>query len=733
MRTRNSMSWTAIFIAAAILGLAAWHYWPPGKVESMRVDGGRHLKFRTAGEQLEIYRNGGWRPFFAKGVNLGATLPGHDPGELPIDRATYERWFGMMAEMGANVVRVYTIQKPVFYQALVKYNQKHADRPLYFIQGVWSPEEAFRETGDALSEQARTAFRKEIADAVGAVYGSVTLPERPGKASGKYTVNAAPYLVAWHIGTEWDPELVVKTNKLHRNEPPYRGRYFQAKPDASPFESMIAEMIDTVAAGESGKGWLHPQTFTNWVTTDPLTHPGELLNNEDLVSVDPTHMEPVHWQAGYFASYHVYPYYPDFFRIDPTLMNVKDGQGRPDTYRAYLRKLKAYHRGMPVMVTEFGVPSSIGLAHLGNLGRDQGGHDEKEQGQIDAALYKEIVEEHFAGAILFSWQDEWFKKTWNTMHFELPSERRKYWLNVLTNEKMFGVLGMYPGKEGVLSVDGNLDDWDKLPKDDKMQWDQPAPGWNRITVTHDEAYVYVAAELTENFAPDREILHLGIDTLPGGNRHGTAMGNRKLDEGLETMITLGNDRESGIRIAADYDFHQRLYGQRYGMIPVGKEEKADDSGVFNPWKLAVGLKLEPPDARRTYPFEEVEVGRFRRGTTDPNSPDYNTLALWQASGRVVELRIPWMLMGFTDPSSLQVMAYGGKDLKSVKTEGIRLVPWIEKRAGGGIVGLGDGNSVYRVTDLPRYRWNSWNSVRYNERPKQSYEIMKDVYHQVPPP
>jgi hypothetical protein len=229
---------------------------------------------------------------------------------------------------------------------------------------------------------------------------------------------------------------------------------------ASPFEKWLAEMVDYVAQQESLYGWQHPLTFTNWVTTDPLTHPGEPIFQEDLVSVDPTHIQAKNWDAGYFASYHVYPYYPDFFRCDKDLHHVKNKSGQIDTYQAYLQKLKAYHKNMPIMVTEFGVPASLGTAHSGNLGRNQGGHTEKQQGKINAQLLHEIYDEGYSGAILFVWQDEWFKKTWNTMKYELPEDRRAYWLNVLTNESLFGVLGMYPSKEGVLTMDGDASDWD---------------------------------------------------------------------------------------------------------------------------------------------------------------------------------------------------------------------------------------------------------------------------------
>jgi hypothetical protein len=61
------------------------------------------------------------------------------------------------------------------------------------------------------------------------------------------------------------------------------------------------------------------------------------------------------------------------------------------------------------MITEFGVPASLGLAHVGPMGRDQGAHSEREAAAIDADLMRDIRDEGYAGAVLFEWIDEWFK------------------------------------------------------------------------------------------------------------------------------------------------------------------------------------------------------------------------------------------------------------------------------------------------------------------------------------
>lgn len=722
-------------IAVLIAGYFGWqHFQPLGAespaVESMKLDNGMNVKFRTEGEKIEIYKNGEWQPFFAKGVNVGATIPGYDPGELAIDKKTFLRWFAEIKQLGANVIRVYTIHKPVFYQALVEFNEQHKDDPLYFIQGVWSPEEQMFSNNDALSVTAVKQFKKEIIYAVGAVYGNIKIPKEKGKASGRYNVNAGPYLLGWSIGTEWDPNLVDSTDKAHQGMAPYQGSYFRAKDGATPFESMLAEMLDTLAAFESKQGWQHPYTFTNWVTTDPLSHPGEVLVDEDRVSVDAMHIEPVNWKAGYFASFHAYPYYPDFFRWDETLQNVRNDKGEIDTYKAYLRLLKEHHQGIPIMITEYGVPSSQGIAHLTGLGRNQGGHTEEEQGKIDADLLHQIVQEKYAGAILFMWQDEWFKRTWNTQEFEQPVDRRKYWLNVLTNEKLFGIMGFYPSKDGPLKIDGNLADWEKLK--DKKEFDPGVPGWKKMWVTHDEAYLYIAGELEEDFDPDKEILYIGTDTVSGGNRHAKELGGRTLNEGLETLISIGKALESQVSIASNYDFTTRLWGKENGMFPVDEAEMKDDSGVFAPWKLIVDMKMEPPGAKRNSPYRDVPVGQLRRGTTDPADPNYNSLAMWEAKGKAVEMRIPWMLLGFADPSSLRAITYEerGREFVTTKVDGIRLVPWIVERDTNEVKGLGDGSSVVDVSRMPKYKWKPWNEAHFQERLKQSYAIMQKAFQEI---
>ena len=225
---------------------------------------------------LAVYDGNSWEPRFWTGVNLGATTPGTFPGELAATKEDYLRWFPKMKAMNVDVLRVYTILPPHFYEALDEFNAGRDD-PLWLTQGIWTPEEALigpDATGrDAYTPEISTAFDDEIRDAVSAVHGDGTIDPEFGRASGEYTTDVSPYLLGWILGTEWYPYSVQKTDKAHAGEAPYTGEYFSANEDASPFESWISSKLDLLAKEEMKRGWQHPVAFTNWLTTDPLKHP----------------------------------------------------------------------------------------------------------------------------------------------------------------------------------------------------------------------------------------------------------------------------------------------------------------------------------------------------------------------------------------------------------------------------------------------------------------------------
>lgn len=69
------------------------------------------------GEEIYQKTENGEKPFQIRGVNLGSGIPAEWATDFAIEKDTYLRWFAQIQELGANVIRVYTIQADQFYEA----------------------------------------------------------------------------------------------------------------------------------------------------------------------------------------------------------------------------------------------------------------------------------------------------------------------------------------------------------------------------------------------------------------------------------------------------------------------------------------------------------------------------------------------------------------------------------------------------------------------------------------
>ncbi len=58
----------------------------------------------------------------------------------------------------------------------------------------------------------------------------------------------------------------------------------------------------------------------------------------------------------------------------------------PDNYYCYLKDLKEHNKGMPLIIAEYGLPSSRGNSHYTPLGFNQGGHSEEAQASLSVQL-----------------------------------------------------------------------------------------------------------------------------------------------------------------------------------------------------------------------------------------------------------------------------------------------------------------------------------------------------------
>jgi len=205
-----------------------------------------------------------------------------------------------------------------------------------------------------MSPEFEGQFFGEMRRVVDLIHGRADIEPRPGHASGHYTADVSDWTLAWIIGREWEPFSVVAFDSIHPDL-----RYREQRPAA----------------------------YTNWPTLDPLDHPSESTVAEEVairtalgetVDVAPREYDndaigldaalvraTDSYPAGYFASYHAYPYYPDFMIAEEAYRQASSSFG-PSNYFGYLSELKAHHGDMAVLISEYGIPASVAMGTFGS-------------------------------------------------------------------------------------------------------------------------------------------------------------------------------------------------------------------------------------------------------------------------------------------------------------------------------------------------------------------------------
>ena len=681
---------------------------------------------KTEGKAFQILRNGQWEPFEIKGVNIGSGEPGEWSTDFDIDEESYYRWFGYIQEMGANTIRVYTIQSDEFYNAFYAYNQGR-EVPLYLLHGVWVNDYVQNSHMDAYDERFFDTLIEDCRTLVDVLHGNkkISLGRYASAGSGTYKHDISPWVIGYILGVEWEGQTVEFTNQNYKDQPEYTsytGKYMYTDADASAFETLLCRVGDTIIEYESER---YKQqrlvAFSNWATTDPFEYPVELsLFFSKCSTVD---IENIlckeKFLSGQFASYHIYPYHPDYlnyvmdwtpFGID-TPLDFVDEEGRLNSYRAYLTALTNHHT-TPVVISEFGVSTGRGLAQKdANTGRNQGHMSETEQGEAIAECYEDIVAAGCAGCCVFSWQDEWFKRTWNTM-YAIDMTRNPYWSDYQTNEQYFGLLSFDPGADRCISyVDGDISEW--TAEDLVVQGENAS-----LSMKYDERFIYLLI-YKQGLNLESETLYIPIDTTPKSGSNFCREENLFFDRDADFLIRIHGKEDSEILVQERYEALRSTYSRyAYGFGTYYKENIPDvDSPKFVDVNMILQLKTFYSKDDPTALGETFPTGQLRYGNANPESDDFDSLADFIHSGDYVEIKIPWQLLNFSDPSKMAIHDdyYDGN-------YGINYIT-IDTM----YIGLSSASMDRRINLCPVLLEGWGNKVTYHERLKPSYYILQSIW------
>lgn len=714
---------------------------------------------------FEVQRGGRWQRIYVAGVNVGPATPGHFASEPVTDVAVYLDWLDKIGQMGANTVRVYTILPPAFYRALLAYNLRHPQDAIYLFQEIWLKDPP----NENLWDKAFTDdFEREIRDAVDVVHGRSDLPIRVDHAGGVYTADLSPYVLGWLVGREIEPHVVITTNLRNPGAKEFAGRYLKIS-DGNASEVWLTERCDFLVDYEVKQyNRQTPVAFVSWPPLDPITHPtetplrvelrirrarGEILaplglgipDDNDMTSLDEEKIsaEPA-FQAGYFALSHIYPFYPDFILLDPLYRRAKDRQG-PNSYWGYLQDLKKHYRRTPLLVGEYGLSTSIGIAHFNDYGMNHGGLNEVEQGEALARLTENIQDAGFAGGIIFEWIDEWWKRNWITVDFEKPFFRSALWHNDMNPEQSFGLMKFIP--ENPLS-------YSTLDSSTFPDGPRPPPEGSlpirSLRAASDPSAFYLDLELSSPPGSEpswSENLYLialntcgeecGSSRLPVGE-------NVEASFGANFVVVLSGPEDGRLWVADSYNPYRQD-------IPIPGLPLITDVIVPRSFKTlfepqAGFEELIVQTNRRRYgrngvffPGQKYSRSLLRYGAFDSQAEGYDSLGQWyfdRATNRI-RMRLSWGLLLVLDPS--QGLVFDGTDeegeIAGKVADRIQLgvVAYAKKGAGSEwnpvqiMAPSVRGTKILEGWSIP---WPRWSTVRFKSSLKQSYWIVAKAFRKL---
>lgn len=671
--------------------------------------------FRADGNYFKILDYGfqesrpHWKTFLMKGVNLGVALPGKFPAEFAMTYDQYMQWFQQIGRMNANIIRVYTILPPEFYEAFAQYNLSNQDQPLYLLHGVWATQPPDHDYQDANFTR---NFKKEIIDMLDVIHGNAVLNEAKGKASGVYATDISRYVAGLLLGREWEPNGVFITNQKHTVDHYYGD--FISMPKGNPMEAWLAEIMDFTVLYETQTYQMqHPLSFVNWLPLDPMYHNTEIIENKKVREFD-NDLESIHFKnfhssemfiPGIYASYHAYPYYPDYIYLKHEYKQAINSLGEEDNYYGYLQDLKSHHEGIPLVIAEYGLPSSRGTSHITPLGFNQGGHYEAEQAQLSMTLTRDIFQSGCAGALYFEWADEWFKHNWLVMDFEKPFDNRKLWHNMENPEQNFGILALENRER---SIDGKLNDWpNNFTQENQLKYQFHA----------DPAYFYLGGKWSDlDFT--KHNLYIAIDTHDEEKGdHCLPFTKQEFNRGFEFLAEFFNQDSANILVDEPYSVFTDIYNDSipiYGSKPNRNGKFVMQQLLTNRARVSItGQKYDSIIVNRS----PLRFGKSNQAATSN--------ADWYYQNDEFELRLDWHLLNVSDPSHNYVLddQKGTATIEATQTDGFHIVCFITDK---------NNNILNRfpADGYFNYQWEGWQQPSWTSRLKPIYDSLRNYFRTV---
>ena len=675
-----------------------WHFYIPFMSQTLKniepLEQGKFITLKELAEdetalmskvvdgQFTVYENGKWAPMYVNGVNIGATVPGEAAGNLPTNPDFYLDWFQQIVDMNTNTIRVYTLMPSVFYRTLETYNYQNPNKKLYLLQNI--SVDGLPESGSYLAEEVQEKFERAIEDTVNVIHGNARIQKSSVDEIDTYVNDVSSYLLGYLIDSKLSIKSITDTD-ADRSKNDTKGEYITVSDNATASESWLASMSDkTITYEEQNYKMQHPIGIVSRPELDFIyqhlyglpaseTHASLNLNNIKLTDKA---------KSGIFGAYNVLPSLPGLTSEDDLYIEESF-----TGYKVYLEKLIKSQTNHPILISEFGISTG-------------GPTTEEQQGEGIVSLINIIKASGAMGGVVYEWTDEWGKSSASTMPLMIPYKRGVLWHNTDDTEQNYGVVA----QESLTPTNYLM----KLRAFDML---------NTLSLTTDESYFYIKADMNELPDFNTQKLMLFLDTIDRNN--GEYLLEPDVTEnwtGVEFKINITSEKDAELLVTPKYNASNGMY---HSAITVDGNFERMNKQLTPEYVTKSGTKIEAT----------VED----KSTLIPGDFE-NSDSHFYFDESTLYVRIPWSRLNFTDPSGMLA-------LDDEKTKGLQ-----SNTKNSIAVRMTDGvvpsfivfnketrkinyqfpesvlSSGYRT-----FTWDTWDEPKVQSRKKTSYDRIQKAY------
>lgn len=332
-----------------------------------------------------------------------------------------------------------------------------------------------------------------------------------------------------------------------------------------------------------------------------------------------------------------------------------------------------------------------------------------------------IRETQCAGGIIFSWIDEWAKTNWMVRGTE---ERDQVWFNAQDPEESYGLIAQIPTKTEILI--GNPSSWNNATLLYSKNTEKPARPFHdgyddarnlkHVFGDYDAGYLYLRIDIAGPIDWEKVAYLIGIDTF------GDKEGDHRLPFNLNLDIPIGCEfaillHRNNSKILIDDRYNKVVYDPnllRFSGMSGYRENKdfiliPNDNGIFT----------------------DIIITHRRKFSRDDTLSDF----YYSKINNFIEIRIPWNLLNFSDPSHLQIIYSRGE---SRTTKGIRVfvVSYKPLNKDDSTAVASKNNSNFadllpdNFEDIKYFHSQPWEVPEYYTKPKKSYYRVKEIYGKI---